>query len=133
MKADRIEPVYVDFIPSEMEEGKLYISERYRTASHLCCCGCENKVVTPLKEGAWHISKVGSAVTLRPSVGSWNLECRSHYLITKNQVEWAGRWTDEQAEAGKARDRAARQAYFDKRARRSIWQKAWDWLLGLFR
>lgn len=40
---------YVDFIPSveAMKEGVLYISEPYKTTSHLCACGCGNVVVLP--------------------------------------------------------------------------------------
>lgn len=29
-----------------------------------------------------------SGVTMRPSVGSFNLPCKSHYYITDNKVEW---------------------------------------------
>lgn len=28
------------------------------------------------------------SVTLRPSVGSFNLPCKSHYYITDDKVEW---------------------------------------------
>ena len=39
---------FVEFIPDELEQGTIYISIRFATASHLCCCGCGNKVVTPI-------------------------------------------------------------------------------------
>ena len=40
---------FVEFIPDELEHGIIYISIRFATASHLCCCGCGNKVVTPIR------------------------------------------------------------------------------------
>ena len=40
---------FVEFIPDELEQGKIYISIRFATASHLCLCGCGNKVVTPIR------------------------------------------------------------------------------------
>ena len=38
---------FVEFIPGDLKEGTIYVSMRVWTASHLCCCGCGNKVVTP--------------------------------------------------------------------------------------
>jgi len=38
---------FVEFIPEDLEQGTLYISIRYKTGTHLCCCGCGNIVVTP--------------------------------------------------------------------------------------
>ena len=40
---------FVEFIPDELEQGTIYISIRFATASHLCICGCGNKVVTPIR------------------------------------------------------------------------------------
>jgi len=42
---------FVDAVPAAREEGKLYISLKYRTAIHSCLCGCGMKVVTPLTHG----------------------------------------------------------------------------------
>ena len=39
-----ITPVFVDFIPDHVEQGKIYISETYHTAIHKCCCGCGEEV-----------------------------------------------------------------------------------------
>ena len=38
---------FVEFIPEDLEQGTLYISIRFKTGTHLCCCGCGNIVVTP--------------------------------------------------------------------------------------
>ena len=35
---------FVDSIPAELVEGTLYISIRYATAVHRCCCGCGEEV-----------------------------------------------------------------------------------------
>ena len=87
MKLQSITPRYVKAVPSSMEEGILYISS-YGSAIHRCFCGCGSVVVTPLGPAQWHIAKEGETVTLRPSIGSWNLPCQSHYFITSNKVEW---------------------------------------------
>ena len=84
---------YVDFIPpvEAMKEGVLYISRPYMTTSHLCACGCGNEVVLPYgrRDGMfWTLTERLSGVTIRPSVGSFNLPCKSHYYITDNKIEW---------------------------------------------
>ena len=88
-----IKPEFVDFIPEELDPGVLYVSMRYKSVAHLCCCGCGNKVVTPLSPTGWQLSYNGKAISLTPSVGNWKLECQSHYWIEDNQIEWAGRWS----------------------------------------
>ena len=30
----------------------------------------------------------GQSITLRPSIGNFNINCKSHYFITENRVEW---------------------------------------------
>ena len=85
-----IQPVFVEFIPKELEEGRLYISERFNIASHKCACGwCGEKVVTPLSPVEWQLRKEGDFVSLHPSIGNWNFPCRSHYWIRRNKICWA--------------------------------------------
>lgn len=80
-----IEPVYVEFMPTVLEDGKLYISEKYNVAIHLCLCGCKEKTVTPLHPiDGWVLTKQGDKVTLTPSIGNYQMPCKSHYIITKN-------------------------------------------------
>lgn len=110
--AGRFEPVFVDEIPRDLEPGRLYISIAYGTVMHLCACGCEHEVVTPLHPARWSLTYDGEAVSLRPSVGSWALPCQSHYVIKKNRVQWAGDWSEQHIEAGRRRDRAAVSAHF---------------------
>src|SRR6266481_1867998 len=40
---------FVEFIPDDLRQGTIYVSIRFATATHLCCCGCGEKVVTPLR------------------------------------------------------------------------------------
>lgn len=89
MKTDTIRAEFVEFIPTFLKEGVLYVSEKYRTATHLCACGCGKKVVTPLKDDGWKMSVDGEGnVTLSPSIGSFNLQCKSHYFIRGGKIKW---------------------------------------------
>lgn len=77
---------FVEFIPKELEERKLYISDTYKVAVHLCLCGCGNKTVTPLGGGGkWEIVRSGEGkISLIGSVGNFQFPCESHYIISKN-------------------------------------------------
>lgn len=98
----------VEFIPEQLEEGVLYVSQRYRTAMHRCCCGCGNEVVTPLGPAAWTLDVVDGAATLYPSVGNWSLACRSHYLVRSGRVVWARDMSREEIERDRLRDQRLR-------------------------
>lgn len=98
-------PSFVEFIPDELEEGVIYISRRYSTASHLCCCGCGREVVTPLNPAKWRFSEKDGKVSLTPSVGNWSFPCQSHYWINGNRVSWAPGMAPEVIAAVQARDR----------------------------
>ena len=86
IKKVEIIPIFVEFIPKELEENKLYISEEYKCAIHLCLCGCGEKTITPLGGGKnWDLVKENNGkVSLIGSVGNYNFPCKSHYIITKN-------------------------------------------------
>jgi hypothetical protein len=103
---------FVEFISDELEQGTIYISMRFATASHLCCCGCGSKVVTPIRPTDWKLIFDGKTVSFHPSIGNWSFACRSHYWIRSNRVEWAPRWSKEEIERGRSRDRSAKETYF---------------------
>jgi hypothetical protein len=93
-----LHPIYQNEIPSDLEEGKLYISRNYHTAVHLCACGCKGKVITPLISGFWNIientymegmlEKIN--VSLKPSIGNWSGQnpYHAHYFITNNKINY---------------------------------------------
>lgn len=108
-----IEHEFVDFIPRDLEERKLYISIEFGTASHKCLCGCGAEVVTPISPVGWQMTYDGETVSLSPSVGSWSLPCKSHYIIKRDKVIWAGAMSDKDIEAVKRRDRRDVMRHFD--------------------
>lgn len=84
----RIRPEFVTFAPDVMEPGVVYISMEYATVLHKCCCGCGNKVVTPLAPGRWHLYFDGETISLSHSIGNWSFPCQSHYWIDRNEIIW---------------------------------------------
>jgi len=124
VRVQMMHPRYVEFIPKELEEGVLYISKRFNTASHRCCCGCGTKIVTPLRETEYRLTEQGDRVSLDPSIGNWNHPCQSHYFIRDNSVVWAGRMTPAEIRLGRASDDAQKEAYF-ARAAGPWWRRLW--------
>jgi len=104
MRRTTIAHEFVEFIPGDREEGVLYISTRYRVATHSCFCGCGRKVVTPLSPAQWALVFDGATVSLVPSIGNWQAPCRSHYWIQRDRVRWGGQWSKAQIAAGRDRD-----------------------------
>jgi hypothetical protein len=99
-------PTFVEFIPEKLNSGLLYVSRRYRTSSHLCCCGCGLEVVTPLNAAKWTLSEHDDgSVSLSPSVGNWSFPCKSHYWVRRNQIQWAARISPAQIAAVQAHDK----------------------------
>jgi hypothetical protein len=105
MKVDRFSPVFVEFIPAQPATGDLYISIPYATSTHLCACGCGERVVTPLTPTDWKLIFDGETVSLSPSIGNWSFSCQSHYWIRGNRVAWAPKWSRHQIELNRANDR----------------------------
>jgi len=80
---------FVEYIPMTLEEGVLYVSMEVGTVIHKCVCGCGREVVTPLSPTDWNLTFDGESISLYPSIGNWNFECKSHYWIQNNKVKWA--------------------------------------------
>ena len=115
MKLAAVELEFVEFIPADLAQGKLYVSMLYATIVHLCACGCGNKVVLPLSPAEWQLYFDGESVSLTPSVGNWEYPCRSHYWIRANKIRWASPWTNAQIAAGRRRDAEALDEYIARR------------------
>jgi Family of unknown function (DUF6527) len=103
---------FVEFIPDDLKERTIYVSIRFATATHLCCCGCGEKVVTPLRPTDWKLIFDGKTISLDPSIGNWSFACRSHYWVSNNKIRWASQWSREEIDAGRAHDRWAKARYF---------------------
>jgi hypothetical protein len=104
-----IKPQFVQYIPAidAMKEGVIYISAEFKTAVHLCCCGCKKEVVTPLNPAKWKVTGNRMSVTLNPSIGNWSYPCRSHYFIQANRVVWASQFSEAQIQRVQAADQRA--------------------------
>lgn len=139
MRLEHITPEQVDLAPRPLAPGVLYISHKYRVALHLCCCGCGEKVVTPLSEAEWQLQLRDGKASLHPSVGN-GTACRSHYWIEQNRVVWVPPMTNQQIIRTRRNDRASLEAMYAARqhARRPRWavrvvavlESVRDWLRG---
>lgn len=124
----------VEFVPKELGAGVLYVSEEYGVAVHLCACGCGNKIVTPLGPAEWTFNDDDGGPTLHPSIGNWQLPCRSHYFITAGTVHWSVAWSPEQVELGRQAEERRRSAYYESRRREiSPVVRLWNWFTQLFK
>ncbi len=113
-RIDRITLEHVEFIPDVLETGVLYVSDRYQTASHLCCCGCGMEVVTPLNPVRWQLREEEGAAWLYPSIGNSSFECRSHYWIQRGKVVWAKQMSPSMIAAARYSDQIDAEQYFAK-------------------
>lgn len=84
---------FVEYIPDKLEDRTVYVSIRFATAVHKCCCGCGHEVVTPLSPSGWQLSYDGESISLSPSIGNWGFPCKSHYWIKNDSVKWARKWS----------------------------------------
>jgi hypothetical protein len=105
----RMKSTSVEQFPDDLSPGILYVSERFRIASHSCACGCGSKVITPLGKLDWKYKEGAGGPTLHPSIGNWNLPCRSHYWIRNGQIIPALRWSDDQIQHAATKERAFRE------------------------
>ena len=132
----RIKLLRVHYMPKTLAPGVLYVSEEFGAAAHLCACGCGAKVRTPLGPTAWSLEESRSGVpTLRPSVGNWQLPCRSHYLINNGEVVWAESWSSEKISTGRRAEEERRSAYYDAHNQQhlGVFQRFWHLIARLFK
>lgn len=89
MKLEEIRPVFVERVPDELEEGVLYISEKFKVAIHCCACGCGHHAVTPIGK-EWTLTNKDGKISLSPSIGNFIGErpYHAHYFITENKIQW---------------------------------------------
>ena len=114
MKLDKIKFEFVTHIPKDVEDEILYVSIPFSIAIHKCACGCGEKVVTPITPTDWILIFNGDSVSLYPSIGNWSLPCQSHYFITKNKINWCGRWSKSKIKKGRLLDKKIKKEYYDR-------------------
>ena len=86
----------VEDLPDHMEADIVYIAGENGHlwyAAFLCPCGCNATIQLGLMKGhrpRWNVTEhVDGTVSLHPSV--WRkVGCRSHFLLKKGKVMWAG-------------------------------------------
>lgn len=134
-RVTRVAHQFVDYVPDDLVEDTIYVSTKFATASHKCCCGCGNEVITPLSPTDWRLIYDGRSISLDPSIGNWSFPCKSHYWIQENRVMWAPRWTQSQIDAARTKDRAAKAAYFgvsdgsgiEQQRGAGVWERVKAW------
>ena len=124
----------VHYMPKELDPCVLYVSEEFGSAAHLCACGCGAKIRTPLGPVDWVLKEKGCGPSLYPSVGNWQQQCQSHYLIRNGEIIWADTWTSEQIAEGRRIEEEDSRAYYDAlNAPSGNWvRKIWSWGRKLF-
>jgi hypothetical protein len=108
----KIKLEYVQYIPKQLQPGTLYVAKEFGAVAHLCPCGCGSKIRTPIGPTEWKLIINNNRPTLNPSVGNWQLECKTHYWIFNGEVIWAPQWTDERIEKGRKIENKKRLEYY---------------------
>ena len=104
-----ITPKFVEFIPTEGEDfisGTVYISMKHGMVVYRCPCGCGGLSEFMLDPIRFRLEYDGTHVSFYPSIGISYLECRSHYWIRNNRVEWCAPLEDWEAELAQSRELA---------------------------
>lgn len=118
-----IVPKFVSRVPPEIEEGIIYISTEVNTAVHLCPCGCKTEIITPIDPSEWKFTYDGETISLYPSVGVWGAECKSHYWIKRNHIEWARTYMEIEIEEVRKSEDSKRKEYCKKKNKKRRWWK----------
>lgn len=87
MKRNNMKKAFVHRIPPQIEEGVLYICLDCDVIIHKCACGCGERVILPLAPDHWQLYYDGE-VTISPSIGNYQYECKSHYFIRNSKIVW---------------------------------------------
>ena len=105
-----ITPEFVEYIPAngdDLIEGTVYISMKYGTVVYRCPCGCGGLSEFMLDPIRYRMKYDGENVSFCPSVGIPYLECRSHYWIRDNQIQWCAPMEDWEIDRARRRELAS--------------------------
>ena len=86
LKKKKLKHLFVDSIPATLQEGVIYVCLKHNIVSHLCACGCGNRIDTPIDPSEWKLTYDGEAISLYPSIGNWDIPCRTHYFISGDMI-----------------------------------------------
>lgn len=93
IKQVEVTPVFcedgVPEIPSQYEEGKVYISKNRDWIAHNCLCGCGSFIMLPVNQNpqGWQLEvDDNNKISLIGSILQY--ECKAHYIITKNKANF---------------------------------------------
>jgi len=111
-KLQRVTHRFVEHVPAPLEDGVVYVAIGFGTVVHKCCCGCGDKVVTPLTPVDWAVAYDGQSISLYPSIGRWDAPCQSHYWIRNNRVIWSVRWSKGKINTLKRHEAGLRDDFF---------------------
>lgn len=114
MKTKFLVPEFVELMPQSLKDGIVYVSMEYGTVIHNCCCGCGNKVVTPLSPTDWKLMFDGENISISPSIGNWSFPCQSHYWIRGGKVEWSGKFSKDEIDEVRKKDKDKKLKHFEK-------------------
>ena len=86
MRKKKLKHLFVDSIPATLQDGVVYVCPKHNIVSHLCACGCGHRIDTSIDPDEWKFSYDGKGICLFPSIGNWDIPCRSHYFITNDMA-----------------------------------------------
>ena len=134
-----ITPEFVEFIPTEGKDlipGIVYISMKHGMVVYRCPCGCGGLSEFMLDPIRFRMEYDGSNVSFCPSIGISYLECRSHYWIRNNRIEWCAPMKDWESQEAQRRELARALEVRNagerdwKRALRKVWEPFGKWWRG---
>lgn len=108
-------------------------------------CGCGKEVNTPLLPTGWKLLYDGESISLKPSVGNWSFDCKSHYWITNSEIEWSLTWTDDKIKRIREEENDERYKHYESKkpiptiigtskkdtSKEQLLKKKW-WLMRVF-
>ena len=71
----------------------------------------------------WQLTFDGVRISLNPSNGNWNFECKSHYCIIKDEIKYSYLWTDKEVVAGRKKDSKRKKVFFGGKKSRQAQMK----------
>ena len=128
-----ITPEFVEYISDnedDLVEGTVYITMKHGMVVFRCPCGCGGLSEFMLDPIRYRMEYDGENVSFYPSVGIPYLECRSHYWIRDNQVQWCAPMEDWEIDRARRRELASALEVREREKSngvRHLWSKFASW------